>query len=435
MKDSEPNLSLNTGADATHAIHKSTSEKSDVREPKENKNMNYVTAESIQNLMHPSTSVYNSTEFKASSSTLLEPSYGETYSTTRPSSKLISEINSAVGTEYDPDVMNPSQSSVTPDYSSSMITDMYDQSPILNDSRPGYVFSAVAMDLDNFSGTTDLPSSEWNRSQSTNASSTETPQYNITSKIEDNIPPKTFDLNFKADEVVTRMREFETQTKNNTVATLKSVHETSAADLGNTLEMKTTESVFDTDAINSQLNAKQSFGATILPTVTASVNDMSNKISALSDSELLFRLNLYGTSKSKNYLRFPIVTGSNGKFLFSPLSNKDTIDIAAKPNVSEGTVDNQTNQKETKTVTKIITVNATNEIGKIETTKQNTTFTNKVKPKPMIVDWKTPPAAKPTNFPKGWESRDIMFNAGVKQGDPAGSKVSFSVPRLNQANF
>ena len=426
---------MNTGEDTTHAIYKSTTKRTEVIEPKLNKNINYAAPESIENPIQPSTSVYSSTEFKDSSSTLLESSYSEMYKTTLPASKLISESNSAIITEYDGDIINPSQSSLTPDYSSSMITDMYDQSSILNDYRSGYVSSAVAMNQDHFSGTTDLLSNKWNRSHSTNASSTETPQYNITSKIEDNIPPKTFDLNFKADEVVTRMREFETQTKNNTVATLKSIHETSAADLGHTLETKTTKSVIDTDAINSQLNAKQSFGATTLPTVTAPVNDMSNEISALADSELLFRLNLYGTSKSKNYLRFPIVTGSNGKFLFSPLSNKDTIDIAAKPNVSEGTVDNQTKQKDTKTVTKIITVNATNEIGKIETTKQNTAFTNKVKPKPMIVDWKTPPAAKPTNFPKGWESRDIMFNAGVKKGDPAGSKVSFSVPRLNQANF
>ena len=134
------------------------------------------------------------------------------------------------------------------------------------------------------------------------------------------------------------------------------------------------------------------------------------------EDNLMWQLSLYGSSKSKNYLRFPIVTGSNGKFLFSPLSNKDSIDISKKTNgVGIKSNDNQTQPSSlNKDLPKVINVPENVVKDKVNIVVR----VPKNVPKALKVDWKTPPLAKPTKLPGG-------VGGGSINDSPSRSKVIF----------
>ena len=263
---------------------------------------------------------------------------------------------------------------------------------------------------------------------------------------------------FNPNDIVTNYPGFEEQTKNNTVATTgldlntrpnlleqttpntyNDVSNTQTDNFGNNSTDRPMEFTSDTrfepfiiDRNNGDF-VIDTQTETPIDTAKANVNQpLPNNANTkgLSEADLMFRFNLYGPSGSKNYLRFPIVTGSNGKFLFSPLSNKDSIDIATK-----------TDKTKSPTTVEVISVSdsgpTSTDINQstdaIPDNSNNNLDTIKKGPKPMVVDWKTPPTAKPTSFPNGW---NVQSNGLEKEGpndDPSGPKVIFRISKRSDS--
>ena len=268
-------------------------------------------------------------------------------------------------------------------------------------------------------------------------------------------------------EGVTNYPGFEEQRKNNTVATVGSdlntmsdileqttlntkidisktqTEESTLNSTGNLMQTTTTntllEPIIETnngDYVNTQTEI-------IIETTTTKISeplpDNYAATKGLSESDLMFRFNLYGPSGSKNYLRFPIVTGSNGKFLFSPLSNKDSIDIEAKnsknknlPAVQVVTAsDSVPASSDIKQLTGVVQDNTREKVNAIE--KGPKPMVIEKGPKPMVIDWKTPPTAKPTSFPDGWNVKTQGLEKEGTNGSPSGPKVIFSISKRSNS--
>ena len=272
-------------------------------------------------------------------------------------------------------------------------------------------------------------------------------------------------------EIVTNYPGFEAQTKNNTIATtgleLKTTSDTldqttpnnhiesnqidtnsdfSKAQLED-LGLKTTSDRLSQTTPNSLLEANSDTNSDYSKTQIETVIDTSKsnksellqdiyaELKGLNEADLMFRFNLYGPSGSKNYLRFPIVTGSNGKFLFSPLSNKDPIDIETKKGKHRSsTTDPILTANDSITAIEMNSTELKTMVGAVEEIQNDKRKVIKERPKPMVVDWKTPPVAKPTNFPNGWKGKNTGFNRKPVNGSPSGPKVIFSVPNLEHSN-
>ena len=258
-------------------------------------------------------------------------------------------------------------------------------------------------------------------------------------------------------EGVTNYPGFEEQTKNNTVATTGFDLNTRPDILEQTTP-NTSIGISETQTEESNLNSTGSLQQTTTNTLLEPIintkngdvlntrpeaiieNTKANRnepmldsnadTKGLSEADLMFRLNLYGPSGSKNYLRFPIVTGSNGKFLFSPLSNKDSIDIEAK-NVK------------TKNPTTVQVLPASSSVpansdvkqlaGTVEAIPNEQQNMIEKGPEPIVVDWKTPPTAKPTSFPDGWKVKSQGIENEGTNDSPSGPKVIFSISKRSDA--
>lgn len=390
-------------------------------------------------LIQPS-STYKTLEKKISPSSWLEPSSDIGFQTS------ISSVS--YNTQSLDQLQRPLQLTVSKDIFStrSISTDLW--SDVYSDRPSVTVPSLLRNSKVTWKTVSDMPylditkSSDWFYMSSSSVDSQ-------TSKGGEAFEPQLLD-------VVTKYAKFETQTKNNTVGTTALILDTSPVDTIQTIENINVKPVSSaridisnqiTDAvINSlrdqttstshtlqEVDTKNEKTKSATKTITDSftnndtikiLQDIQKELKALNEIDQMWRFNLYGPSGSKNYLRFPIVTGSNGKFLFSPLSNKDSINIKMQKGHESLSIENQTS---TRQLMPHGTMKETN-LPNIEADRDNKVQTINQGPKPMMIDWKTPPAVKPTNFPTWWATGYNKSMSDAQNIGPAGSKVIFSIP-------
>ena len=352
-----------------------------------------ITTESVKKVIRPSTST----------ALWLESSYSGTAQSAIPPTELISLSTNLEKEGYHSDrVFSTTVLYESSDYHStdeSTVPDVNKSSPVRTRDMSFKTIPAVKESSDWF----DWPSST------------------ITAKLRTSGDSKSFDKEFfstttPVPDNITDVPTIETQTNN----TFIKRHSEFLSDRETALPKESTDT-YVAEVIQPAIDS--------FPTPLPSI---ASELKAQDEADLIWRLNLYGASKSKNYLRFPIVTGSNGKFLFSPLSNKDSIDLVKQPQtVGDKNKVNSGVSKITSDTENDIP-NLTNAPERIIADINKTPMrSSNYKPKAIKVDWKTPPLAKPTKYPSDG-TVGLKKSNDLQKSSPDQPKVIFNISEFDK---